>query len=70
MLYRIRLDLAFDDEDPVRDIIDKAQDNLADAVTINPGQDNEEKGFIIIEHCFHDENPPQPCQVIIHYQTP
>lgn len=64
MLYRIRIDLAFTDHDPVSDILDKAIDHLEHAVTINPGQTQEEKGFIIEERCYHDEDPNIPCEII------
>ena len=33
------------------------------AVVINEGEDNEERGFIQVEECHHDEAPPQPCVV-------
>jgi len=70
MLYRIRIDLAFDTYDPIDDIKDKALDHLQEAHTINPDQPNEEKGFIIIEECHHDLDPSMPCQFLeVHYTS-
>lgn len=69
MLYRIRLDLAFPDEADRHDIFDKALDALEKAVTIQPGQPEEEPGFITLEDCYHDETPPQPCVVTEEHHT-
>ena len=69
MLYRVRLDLAFQSYDPAHDILDKALDHLSEARTINPGQDNEERGSIETHRCYHDETPSLPCQIIAHHQT-
>jgi len=69
MIYRIRLDLAFTNEADRHDILDKALDKLGDAVTIQPGQLAEERGYIILEDCYHDETPPQPCVVTEEHYT-
>lgn len=64
MFYRIRLDLAFNGENPPRDVLDKVEDHLKDAIVINPGMINEERGFILLEKCYHDEDPSKPCEVL------
>lgn len=64
MFYRIRIDLAFTDKDPCDDILDKALGALDDALVINSGQPDEERGYITLEKCFHDEDPSKPCEVI------
>lgn len=69
MIYRIRIDLAFTDKDPCDDILDKARDHLAQAIVINPDQLDEERGFITLEKCYHDENPARPCEVIEHLEV-
>lgn len=66
MIYRIRIDLAFTTKDPCDDILDKARDHLAQAIVINPDQPNEERGYITLERCYHDEAPSKPCEVIEH----
>lgn len=70
MFYRIRIDLAFTTEDAIKDILDKTLDHLDQSLTINLNTINEERGFIIIEKCYHDEDPTKPCEVIKHIQTP
>lgn len=69
MLYRITIDLAFEEEDPTDDILDKTLDHLAKAVTINPDLPSEERGFIKLVKCYHDEDPHRPCELIIEYHT-
>ena len=69
MFYRIRIDAAFTNLPP-RDWLERIRDYfLANAETINPGQENEEPGFISLEKCYHDEESVQPCEVLEQYQT-
>lgn len=70
MLYRIRLDLAFTDRDPAQDILDKARDHIDEAVIINPGQPNEEKGFLDMEECYHDQDGTPHCLSLFHQVPP
>lgn len=69
MIYRIRIDLAFTDKDPCDDILDKALGVLNDALVINSGQPDEERGYIILEECHHDEHPAKRCEVIEEWQV-
>lgn len=62
MIYRITLDLSFPALAPADDIWDKAMDAVDQAVPINPGSDNEERGYLRLVECFHDEDPTRPCQ--------
>ena len=66
MLYRVRLDLPFENEGQARGLYNHARNTAPDAVLINEGLENEEVGFIDIEECHHDESPPLPC-VLIEY---
>jgi len=70
MFYRIRIDLSFPDEPPPGRIKELAATLLRQAVTINPGQPNQERGFILIERCYHDETPPRPCDLLTMLETP
>lgn len=70
MLHRIRLDLAFDSDDPLNDIKEEVLRHFDEAHTINPGTPYDERGFIIIEECQHDEDPIQPCEVVYEKYTP
>lgn len=65
MLFRIRLDLAFDKEDIPQAVFDKAKEVLSKAVKIaNKDNPMGEVSFIEIHKCFHDEDPPRPCEII------
>lgn len=65
MLYRIRLDLAFDAEDVAQAIFDKVKQVLPKAVKIaNKDNPKGELSFIDIEKCYHDETPTQKCEPI------
>ena len=70
MLYRIRIDLAFPIEAPALALFNHAKGFLPQAVTINPGQVNEEKGFIMREACYHDERGREPCDLVEEHTTP
>ena len=65
MLYRVRLDLAFDAEDVPRAIFDSAERVLSGAIKI-ASEDNPtgEVSFIEIHKCYHDETPYKPCEII------
>lgn len=70
MLYRIQIDLAFEDQDPVDDILDKCLDHFDDAVTLNPNTQYVERGYIKVHNCFHDEDPNRLCPLADEYHTP
>ncbi len=60
MYKRIRINLAFNTEDPRGDIKEEVLRHLADAVVINEGGIEEERGFIELEDCNHN-SPNEPC---------
>ncbi|MCD6299914.1 MAG: hypothetical protein J7L78_01910 [Dehalococcoidales bacterium] len=66
MLYRVRLDLAFDEEDIGQAVFDKAKAVLSKARKIaKPSDpDSEEISFIEIHKCYHDEPENKPCEMI------
>ncbi len=64
MFYRTRIDLAFPTHALALKAREKALALLSEAMTINPGAITEEKGFIIVEQCFHDEDPSIGCTVL------
>lgn len=70
MIYRIRIDLAYPEDVNPRSIQAHAQTLFNQAITINPGADNEERGYIQFEHCYHDEDPQKPCTIIDQQYTP
>ena len=70
MFYRIRIDLAFPDEPPPGRIKELAATLLSRAITIKPGLPDQERGFVLMEKCYHDENPTRPCELITILETP
>jgi len=70
MFKRVRADLPFTQEDEAEDFYHDCELALAKATVINPGQPSEERGFIFLEECHHDEDPPKPCQVITAAEAP
>ena len=61
MIYRIRCDLMTEKENVANIGWQKIKDFLNDPNIINL---LEEKSFIEYEHCYHDETPTKPCEII------
>lgn len=70
MFYRVRADLAFTEKDEANDFAHDCQVALPKANIINPGQENEERGYIMVEKCYHDEDPAKPCDLLGTWQVP
>ncbi len=63
MIKRFRADIAYDDADPLNDLVEEARRRIGSAIVINEGEENEERGFFDVEDCGHNETPPIPCIV-------
>lgn len=70
MFYRIKIDLAYPADTNPKAILAHTKGLMPGALIINPGQDNEERGYIVLEHCFHDEQPNKPCIVVENWHVP
>lgn len=70
MFYRIRVDLAYPVDINPKAILAFTKDLMANAIIINPSQLNEERGYITLEQCYHDEDPTKPCDIIENWQVP
>lgn len=70
MFYRVRADLLFTEPDEARDFYHDCEGALPKSETIHPGLPTEEIGHIILEKCFHDEEPSQPCEVLNEEYSP
>jgi len=68
MNYRIKIDLAYPSDTNPRSILAHTQSLLEGAVIINPGTPTEERGYIQLEKCYHDEHPTRPCEIIDYIQ--
>ena len=64
MFYRVTLDLIFTSQDEANDFYHDGEIALPKAIVLNPCQPNQECSTILIQKCFHDENPAIPCEVI------
>lgn len=60
-MKRLRMDLTFENEDPLNDLVEEAVRRYMSALVINEGQDNEERGFFSLEDCHHDTG--EPCEI-------
>lgn len=60
MYKRIRLDLAFDTDDPRNDIVEEVLQRIGSAVVVQEGQPEEERGYMELEDCYHNV-PNEPC---------
>jgi len=69
MFYRIRVDLAYPQDINPKAILAHTKSLMPEAIVINPGQPNEESGSIILEECYHDEDPTKPCVLIENWQV-
>lgn len=58
MKYRVRLDLAFDNEAEARLLMTYARNLSSQAVSVNEGSANAEIAFCELELCRHDEGLP------------
>lgn len=70
MNYRIMIDISFEKEASARAVLKTAKDHIKNSVIINPGTPNEERGYIRLQECYHDEDPWGACQLIEEHLTP
>lgn len=68
MFYRLVVDLNFKQEDIPERAYRDAKWLLENAIIINRDQPNEERGYIELQQCFHDEEPTKPCTIIRHIE--
>ena len=70
MFYRVRIDLAYPADTNPKAILAHTKGLMPGAININHGDINQEIGFIILEKCYHDQDPTLPCEVIENYTVP
>lgn len=64
MLYRVRINLAFENESDANAIFSVAEGMLHKAKRIALADELADTTFIEVHECFHDERPVKPCKVI------
>ena len=68
MLKQIRINLAFEDEDPQGDIVEEVLRHIDSAIVIQEGEINEERGYVELLDNNHN-NPNQPCNVTARWEV-
>jgi len=68
MFYRVTMQLAFFKQDEAKDFYHDGEVAMPKSKVINPGQPNEEKGYIRLEKCYHDQDPVLACQILAFQQ--
>jgi len=64
MIYRVTMDLYFDDEDQANDFYHDGEVALPKSVVINPALPGQENGYIRLHQCEHELQPPLECTII------
>ena len=66
MIYEVRATMFFDKVDEATDFLHDCEVALPKATVVNPGQDNQECSVVDYMKCHHNEQPPEPCELITH----
>ncbi len=74
MLKRLIIDLSFQanedgEYDVLEDLLEESRKAIQDAIVIKEGTSGEERGFILVQDCFHDESPVGNCSPIERWET-
>jgi len=64
MKYRLTFTIFIDDESDAERIYRFLEDKRGIFKTVNKGKPEEERSSVRLERCYHDEEPPKPCEVI------
>ena len=64
MLYRVRIDLAFEGELEANTFFNAAKRLMTRAVKITHPDGTIEATSIEVHRCYHDEDPTKPCEII------
>lgn len=70
MFNKVTIILCFEDEGVAQGLFNHAVGQLPKAKTVNSGQENEERGIVRLEECYHDQDEGIPCYVIEEHLTP
>lgn len=70
MFYKVTADLFFLIPDEANDFYHDCEIALPKSNTINPDQPNQERGYILLQMCYHDEDPTKPCITLNEASTP
>jgi len=69
MKYQIISQLFLDDESSAREIYEYLKERKGLLRTIRPGEVTEQKSFVQLARCYHDEEPPKPCELLESFES-
>jgi len=64
MKYRLTFTIFLDGEEDAEKIFRFIEEKRGIFRTIKKGMPEEERSSVRLEKCYHDEEPPKPCEVI------
>jgi len=64
MIYQVRANLFFDEQDEARDFYHDCELALPKGISVNPGTDYSEVSVIELIENHHDEDPHAPCHLL------
>lgn len=64
MIYEVRANLFFKEEDEAIDFFGDCQLALPKSVVVHPDDPNAERPRVELIKCYHDEQPTKPCEVV------
>jgi len=62
--YRVSASVYLDEEGEAIRIFEGLKRARDLFLTIRRGEPNEQRSFVALERCYHDEEPPRPCEVV------
>jgi len=69
MKYRVTLSIIFDNYEDAKKIYDFLAGYGRLFKTIRKGEPVEERSLIMLERCYHDEEPTKPCEILEQYTS-
>lgn len=64
MLYKLKMELAFETEKEPKSVLNKVKQVISKAVKRPSSSGMLDQAFVELHKCYHDETPAKPCEVI------
>jgi len=69
MKYRLTVSIFMDSEADAETIFRFLEGKRGIFKTIKKGMPEEEPSSVMLERCYHDEEPPKPCEVMKEFKS-
>ncbi len=69
MFKRVTVTLLFTRDDEAEDFYHDCELAMAKATSINLGMPDQEDSYIILQQCYHDDDPSLPCKTLLSNHT-